>query len=95
MAVRYWVLVSDDLLFGDLDMMLPAGLRHIGPPSVTGEAVPGPYGTVSDAKDLPYMHWHQFEDDGAPPELEGKRVILTFRRGPGGLPEIAERRAAE
>lgn len=92
MTVRYWVLVSNDLLYGDLDMMLPAGLRLVTPPVPPAEAVPGPYGSAGP-EPFQGTHWQLFEDDTAPPELAGCRVELTFRRGPGGLPEIMERQA--
>jgi hypothetical protein len=29
---------------------------------------------------VPGSHWHLFEDDGAPEELEGRRVELTLAR---------------
>jgi hypothetical protein len=38
------------------------------------------------------MHWHQIEDDSAPPELEDCRVELVFGIA-DGWPVLAERRA--
>jgi hypothetical protein len=40
-------------------------------------------------------HWHLFEDDSAPEELEGKRVEVVISRDTGSLgsrPKITERR---
>lgn len=68
-AVRYWVLVSDLLMEdGSGPPGWPSSLRPVRP----DESAPPP-----DA----YSRWWLFEDDDAPPELEGKRVELTFTRG--------------
>ena len=62
MSVRYWVLVSDDLM--DSDPQWPDGLRPVKPDD----------GVPPDA----CSRWWLLEDDRAPATLEGKRVELTF-----------------
>lgn len=61
MAARYWVLVSDELM--DSDPRWPEGFR----PVERGSTVwlePG-------------VRWWLFEDDDAPPGLDGKPVEVT------------------
>jgi hypothetical protein len=69
-AVRYWVQVADELMrdaaFGSLNW--PSCLRPVRP----DELAPAPDN---------YSRWWLFEDDDAPPELDGKRVELTLGRG--------------
>ena len=69
MAVRYHVLISDELMAMD-DLPWPECLRP-------AEQEP------TDPARYPGMHWWLFEDDDAPAELEGKRVELTFTRASG------------
>lgn len=79
-AVRYWVQVADDLMrsvHGPLDW--PESLR----PVRADESAPPP-----DA----YSRWWLFEDDDAPPELDGKKVELTFSRIGWERSTITERR---
>jgi hypothetical protein len=63
-SVRYWVLISDELM--DSDPQWPEGLR----PVRADDGVP------PDS----YSRWWLLEDDGAPATLEGRRVELTFVR---------------
>jgi hypothetical protein len=65
MSARYHVLASDALMAMD-DLRWPEGLR----PVEQEPADPGRY---------PGMHWWLFEDDDAPPELDGEQVELSFR----------------
>jgi hypothetical protein len=74
-AVRYWVLMSVDLVTDSAPMLEGAGLHLIE------------YG----AQDSPGMRWCLFEDDGAPPDLDGKRVELTFTRDADGGTRISDR----
>lgn len=64
MSARYHVLASDELMAAG-DLQWPEGLR----PVEQEPADPGRY---------PGMHWWLLEDDGAPAELDGKRVELAF-----------------
>lgn len=80
MSAKYWVPVSDELL-RDMDpSLLPEGLRLEGPVATT---------RIRDGKTEAL-----FEDDNAPPELDGKRVeLILARRGrEGAKAVIAERR---
>lgn len=73
MTARYWVLVSDELVLAIDPSLLPDGLRLSGHPAGSGTCIVTP---------PPGTHWHQFEDDNAPDELDGKRVELVLgRRG--------------
>ena len=56
--------LAGDEVMAQREIPWPEGLR----PVERGEA--SPYGA----------HWHLFEDDNAPEELEGKRVELTLAR---------------
>lgn len=65
MAARYYVLVSRELVSaGDPVSWEEAGLHLMA------------WGDVSD----PGPSWCLFEDDNAPPELNGKKVELTMTR---------------
>jgi hypothetical protein len=64
MAVRYYVQVADEVM-ETRQIPWPEGLRHVQQAS-EGE--------------LPRSHWHLFEDDNAPEELDGRRVVLTLAR---------------
>ena len=64
MPVRYYVQVADELM-ETRQIPWPEGLR--------------PVQQVSEGE-LPRSHWHLFEDDNAPEELDGKRVELTLAR---------------
>jgi hypothetical protein len=49
----------------------------------------------TDPECNPGMHWWLFDDEGAPPELDGKRVDLTFEAvcgTPGVSARITDRR---
>lgn len=83
MSAVYWVLISDGLLGAGI--MLPDGLRFVTPPPLP------PPDVVTVLHDLPGAHWYRIEDDGAPPELDGCRVELTFRVQ-DGRPALAGRR---
>jgi hypothetical protein len=86
-SAAYWVLIADELMTAG--MVLPPGLRLAGPPVLpTGPVLPvQPQPVVQ----LPGAHWHLFEDDGAPPELNGRRIELILRLE-AGHPVLAERR---
>ena len=62
MSARYHVLADDDLMAMP-GLQWPEGLRPVE------QEGPGRY---------PGMHWWLLEDDGAPAELNGKRVELGF-----------------
>jgi hypothetical protein len=83
MTASYWVLVADELLDSMDPSLLPDGLRLAEPPAEAGDAL-GVYPA----------HWHRFEDDNAPAELDGKRVELVLgRQGREGAKSvIIERR---
>ncbi len=66
MSARYYVLASDELMASSLQW--PDGLRPV-------EQEPAGLGRY------PGMHWWLFEDDGASPSLDGKRVELSFSQG--------------
>ena len=77
MSVRYWVLVSDELM-----VSLPLWLDGFRPVKEGNVESPG-------------MTWHLFEDDGAPEDLDGKKVEVIISRdtgSPGSAPKITERR---
>jgi hypothetical protein len=74
MSAQYWVLVSDELM--KTGPSWPAGLRP-----VKGDCRPP--GEL-------HARWWLFEDDGAPPELDGHKVELTFRLE-DGEPALAGR----
>ena len=78
MAARYRVLVSDILMASEPEW--PAGLRPVG----DGAPEPGGDGT----------HWLTFDDEDAPADLEGKRVVLDLEviAGVPGSARIAGRR---
>lgn len=80
MSAQYWVLASDELITSMDPSLLPDGLRLTDPVSVQVTAGHG--------------SWYRFEDDNAPPELEGERVELILgRRGrEGAKAVIIERR---
>jgi len=63
MSAMYWVLVSDELM--EKKPPWPPGLR----PVQAYDRHPG----------NPAMRWWLFEDDDAPPELDGKDIDLVFR----------------
>lgn len=65
MAARYWVLCADELIESP---EWPEGLRVIR----RDESAPPPDNE---------KHWYLFEDDGASPSLDGKRVELSFGEG--------------
>ena len=65
MAARYYVRVADGLT-ETRQVPWPEGLRPVR--QAGGKSTP------------PGWHWHLFEDDGAPEELDGKRVELTLAR---------------
>lgn len=67
MAVRYWALMSHDLMAHKDELRWPDGLRPVR------QATDGP-GPSRDCA------WWLLEDDGAPADLEGRRVELTFTR---------------
>lgn len=75
MNAQYWVLISDELM--DAGLTWPDGMRVTGPP-------------VPDQHWNPHMHWYQVTDDNAPPELQGRRVELSFRLE-GRVPVVAGR----
>jgi hypothetical protein len=76
MAARYWVLVTEDLLADELT--LPEGLRMIRHGDDASAIYPG-------------SRWCYFEDDSAPPELEGKNIQLWFERVDDYSARILER----
>ena len=79
-AARYWVLVADELMAGNLGSMVwPRCLRP-----VKRDESASPHATN--------CHWWLFEDDDAPAELDGKRVDLTLSQIGHGPVEITERR---
>ena len=86
MSATYWVLVSDELLETMDPSLLPDGLR-LNEPVSPEPADPGNWYSETS-------HWHRFTDDGAPEELDGKRVELILgRRGrEGAKAVIIERR---
>lgn len=70
MAARYYVLVSRELLSaGDSVFWEEAGLHLLA------------WGDVND----PGPSWCLFDDDNAPPELNGKRVELMMTRTEDGI----------
>lgn len=86
MSATYWVLVADELLETMDPSLLPEGLRLAMPLS--------PLPDYSYIGEPPDSHWQRFTDDGAPEELDGKRVELTLGRQ-GRMPAkavIIERR---
>jgi hypothetical protein len=64
--VRYWCLVAEGI---QDSLQLPPGLRMVRPGDAPAPSADG------------HSRWCLFEDDQAPPELHGKRVELTLRRG--------------
>lgn len=78
MTARYWVQASDELM-STRQIPWPEGLRPVGGPGVS---------------EFRGSRWHLFEDDGAPEDLEGKKVELTLaRRGrETGITVIVERK---
>ena len=80
MSAAYWVRVSDELLAGLDPSYLPDGLR-LADLGIRLRSEPGSSEVL-------------FEDDNAPPELDGKRVELILRRE-GSQTVIAERRVLE
>lgn len=90
MSARYQVLLGDYQVTGLLDelertgsLALPGGLRLAEPLVRPRE---------HDIRtELEGTRWYLFEDDGAGPELEGKRVIPVFRLQDGQW-VLAERR---
>lgn len=85
MSATYWVLISDEL-FTSEDTIWPPGVRPVLPPDLRQPACrPGP---------LPPMHWQQFTDDSADPELDGRKVSIVVR-AEDGRPYISERRIIE
>jgi hypothetical protein len=80
MSVRYLVLVADPVLL-DRDYWQPVhGFRLI--------AGQGPH------RGDPHLHVCLFEDDNAPPELEGKLVDPVLTSHDDGTVTITERRPA-
>ena len=77
-AVRYWVQVADELM-RDTALQWPSCLRPVRP----ADSAPPP---DNDSR------WWLFEDDGAPAELDGKKVELTFTRIDSERPVVTERR---
>jgi hypothetical protein len=76
-SARYTALVPEELIAAWDTSLLPAGLRVAEIAGVLPAYLP--YRIVT------------FEDDGAPEELEGKRVDLLFRVRPDGRVVIAGR----
>jgi len=76
MSASCWVLISDELTAAGITW--PDGMR----PVRADDRTPPHYGT----------RWWLIEDDGAPPELDGRRVELTFRME-GDVPVVASREA--
>jgi hypothetical protein len=82
-AVRYWVLIADEVIAAidgqRAETTWPACLRPLRP----DESAPPP-----DA----HCRWWLFEDADAPAELDGKKVELTFNRIAFEQPTVTDRR---
>jgi hypothetical protein len=74
MSARYWVQISAELMAAGITW--PDGMRMAGEARMpSGEPVAWPWELYCP---WPWA-WYLVEDDGAPPELEGREVELVFR----------------